>query len=240
MTRIYDTIVAVKTESRFMKNLLKTEMVQPLMNVARRYSTTPEYATFAAAFVVLLAARQGLKFPLPDLEVIVKGAPKLPDYVRKFIAETIGGHWSEYQLAVGSFDEEDLADFFAAEAMCLLMEAREDSSVHPVIDTLCTGLLDITRGDEVADLNCGIGKFVQKSWFALWNVTGSDKGLSVTGYSPNATYAAISWIACNVAEVNAQIIHENMFSPTNARYDKVLVIPPFGFEARQLNILEVS
>ena len=223
-----------------MKNVLKTEMIQPLMNVARRYSTTPEYATFAAAFVVLLAARQGLKFPLPDLEEIVKGVPKLPDYVRKFIEETIGGHWSEYQLAVGSFDEEELADFFAAEAICLLMEAREDSSVHPVIDTLCTGLLDITRGDEVADLNCGIGKFVQKSWFALWNVTGSDKGLSVTGYSPNATYAAISWIACNVAEVNAQIIHESMFSPTNARYDKVLVIPPFGFEARQLNILEVS
>ena len=223
-----------------MKNVLKTEMIQPLMNVARRYSTAPEYATFAAAFVVLLAAHQGWKFPLPDLEVIVKGAPKLPDYVRKFIEETIGGHWSEYQLAVGSFDEEELADFFAAEAMCLLMEAREDSSVHPVIDTLCTGLLDITRGEEVTDLNCGIGKFVQKSWFALWNVTGSDKGLSVTGYSPNATYAALSWIACNVAEVNAQIIHENMFSPTNARYDKVLVIPPFGFEARQLNILEVS
>ena len=240
MALIYDTIVAVKTGSRFMKNVLKTEMIQPLMNVARRYSTTPEYATFAAAFVVLLAARQDMKFPLPDLEVIVKGASKLPDYVRKFIEETIGGHWSEYQLAVGSFDEEELADFFAAEAICLLMEAREDSSVHPVIDTLCTGLLDITRGDEVADLNCGIGKFVQKSWFALWNVTGSDKGLSVTGYSPNATYAAISWIACNVAEVNAQIIHENMFSPTNARYDKVLVIPPFGFEARQLNILEVS
>ena len=215
-------------------------MVQPLMNVARRYSTTPEYATFAAAFIVLLAARQGMTFPLPSLEAIIKGAFKLPNYVQMFIKETIGGHWSEYQPAVGSFDEERLADFFAAEAMCLLMEARDDSSVHPVIDALCTGLLNLTSGDEVADLNCGIGKFVQKSWFALWNATGSDKGLSVTGYSSDATYAAISWIACNVAEVNAQIIHESMFSPTNARFDKALIIPPFGFEARQLNILEVA
>ena len=223
-----------------MKNGVKTEMVQPLMNVARRYSTTPEYATFAAAFVVLLAARQGMTFPLPSLEAIIKGACKLPNYVQMFIKETIGGHWSEYQPAVGSFDEERLADFFATEAMCLLMEAREDSSVHPVIDALCTGLLNITSGDEIADLNCGIGKFVQKSWFALWNATGSDKGLSVTGYSSDATHAAISWIACNVAEVNAQIIHESMFSPTNARFDKVLIIPPFGFEARQLNILEVA
>ncbi len=223
-----------------MKNVLKTEMVQPLMNVARRYSTTPEYATFAAAFVVLLAARQGMTFPLPSLEAVIKGACKLPNHVLMFIKETIGRHWSEYQPVIGSFDEERLADFFAAEAMCLLMEAREDSSVHPVIDALCTGLLNITSGDEVVDLNCGIGKFVQKSWFALWNATGSDKGLSVTGYSSDATYAAISWIACNVAEVNAQIIHESMFSPTNARFDKALIIPPFGFEARQLNILEVA
>ncbi len=223
-----------------MKNVLKTEMVQPLMNVARRYSTTPEYATFAAAFVVLLAARQGMTFPLPSLEAIIKGSCKLPNHVQMFIKETIGRHWSEYQPVIGSFDEESLADFFATEAMCLLMEAREDSSVHPVIDALCTGLLNITSGDEVADLNCGIGKFVQKAWFALWNATGSDKGLSVTGYSSDATYAAISWIACNVAEVNAQIIHASMFSSMDARYDKVLIIPPFGFEARQLNILEVS
>ena len=76
-----------------MKNGVKTEMVQPLMNVARRYSTTPEYATFAAAFVVLLAARQGMTFPLPSLEAIIKGACKLPNHVQMFIKETIGGHW---------------------------------------------------------------------------------------------------------------------------------------------------
>ena len=224
-----------------MKNsIVKTEMVQPLMNVARRYSTMPEYATFASAFVLLLAARQGIRFPLPNLDAILDEAEDIPLYVRSFIKETIGGHWREYQQAVGAFDEESLSDFFAVESVALLMSAREDVSVHPVIDTLCAALLDIKKGDEVADLNCGIGKFVCKAWFSLWNANGSDKGLRVSGYSENKTLAAVSWIGCHVAGVRAEIINNNIFSPTNSRYDKVLVIPPFGCEVRQLNIIEVA
>lgn len=224
-----------------MKNsIVKTEMVQPLMNVARRYSTMPEYATFASAFVLLLAARQGIRFPLPNLDAILDEAEDIPLYVRSFIKETIGGHWREYQQAVGAFDEESLSDFFAVESVALLMSAREDVSVHPVIDTLCAALLDIKKGDEVADLNCGIGKFVCKAWFSLWNVSGSDEGLCVSGYSENKTLAAVSWIGCHVAGVRAEIINNNIFSPTNSRYDKVLVIPPFGCEVRQLNIIEVA
>ncbi len=224
-----------------MKNsIVKTEMVQPLMNVARRYSAMPEYATFASAFVLLLAARQGIRFPLPTLDVILTGAEDIPVYVRNFIEETIGGHWREYQQAVGAFDEESLSDFFAVESVALLMSAREDVSVHPVIDTLCAALLDIKKGDEVADLNCGIGKFVCKAWFSLWNANGSDKGLRVSGYSENKTLAAVSWIGCHVAGVRAEIINNSIFSPTNSRYDKVLVIPPFGCEVRQLNIIEVA
>lgn len=224
-----------------MKNsIVKTEMVQPLMNVARRYSTMPEYATFASAFVLLLAARQGIRFPLPNLDAILDEAEDIPLYVRSFIKETIGRHWREYQQAVGAFDEESLSDFFAVESVALLMSAREDVSVHPVIDTLCAALLDIKKGDEVADLNCGIGKFVCKAWFSLWNVSGSDEGLCVSGYSENKTLAAVSWIGCHVAGVRAEIINNNIFSPTNSRYDKVLVIPPFGCEVRQLNIIEVA
>ena len=224
-----------------MKNsIVKTEMVQPLMNVARRYSTMPEYATFASAFVLLLAARQGIRFPLPNLDAILDEAEDIPLYVRSFIKETIGGHWREYQQAVGAFDEESLSDFFAVESVALLMSAREDVSVHPVIDTLCAALLDIKKGDEVADLNCGIGKFVCKAWFSLWNANGSDKGLRVSGYSENKTLAAVSWIGCHVAGVRAEIINNSIFSPTNSRYDKVLVIPPFGCEVRQLNIIEVA
>lgn len=224
-----------------MKNsIVKTEMVQPLMNVARRYSTMPEYATFASAFVLLLAARQGIRFPLPNLDVILTEAEDIPLYVRSFIEETIGGYWREYQQAVGAFDEESLSDFFAVESVALLMSAREDVSVHPVIDTLCAALLDIKKGDEVADLNCGIGKFVCKAWFSLWNANGSDKGLRVSGYSENKTLAAVSWIGCHVAGVRAEIINNSIFSPTNSRYDKVLVIPPFGCEVRQLNIIEVA
>ena len=224
-----------------MKNsIVKTEMVQPLMNVARRYSTMPEYATFASAFVLLLAARQGIRFPLPNLDAILDVAEDIPLYVRSFIKETIGGHWREYQQAVGAFDEESLSDFFAVESVALLMSAREDVSVHPVIDTLCAALLDIKKGDEVADLNCGIGKFVCKAWFSLWNANGSDKGLRVSGYSENKTLAAVSWIGCHVAGVRAEIINNSIFSPTNSRYDKVLVIPPFGCEVRQLNIIEVA
>jgi len=224
-----------------MKNsIVKTEMVQPLMNVARRYSTMPEYATFASAFVLLLAARQGIRFPLPNLDAILDEAEDIPLYVRSFIEETIGGHWREYQQAVGAFDEESLSDFFAVESVALLMSAREDVSVHPVIDTLCAALLDIKKGDEVADLNCGIGKFVCKAWFSLWNANGSDKGLRVSGYSENKTLAAVSWIGCHVAGVRAEIISNSIFSPTNSRYDKVLVIPPFGCEVRQLNIIEVA
>ena len=224
-----------------MKNsIVKTEMVQPLMNVARRYSAMPEYATFASAFVLLLAARQGIRFPLPNLDAILDEAEDIPLYVRSFIKETIGGHWREYQQAVGAFDEESLSDFFAVESVALLMSAREDVSVHPVIDTLCAALLDIKKGDEVADLNCGIGKFVCKVWFSLWNANGSDKGLRVSGYSENKTLAAVSWIGCHVAGVRAEIINNSIFSPTNSRYDKVLVIPPFGCEVRQLNIIEVA
>ena len=223
-----------------MKNIVKTEMVQPLMNVARRYSTMPEYATFASAFVLLLAARQGIRFPLPNLDAILDEAEDIPLYVRSFIEETIGGHWREYQQAVGAFDEESLSDFFAVESVALLMSAREDVSVHPVIDTLCAALLDIKKGDEVADLNCGIGKFVCKAWFSLWNANGSDKGLRVSGYSENKTFAAVSWIGCHVAGVRAEIINNSIFSPTNSRYDKVLIIPPFGFDVRQLNIIEVA
>ena len=223
-----------------MKNIVKTEMVQPLMNVARRYSAMPEYATFASAFVLLLAARQGIRFPLPNLDAILDEAEDIPLYVRSFIEETIGGHWREYQQAVGAFDEESLSDFFAVESVALLMSAREDVSVHPVIDTLCAALLDIKKGDEVADLNCGIGKFVCKAWFSLWNANGSDKGLRVSGYSENKTLAAVSWIGCHVAGVRAEIINNSIFSPTNSRYDKVLIIPPFGFDVRQLNIIEVA
>lgn len=224
-----------------MKNsIVKTEMVQPLMNVARRYSAMPEYATFASAFVLLLAARQGIRFPLPNLDAILDEAEDIPLYVRSFIKETIGGHWREYQQAVGAFDEESLSDFFAVESVALLMSAREDVSVHPVIDTLCAALLDIKKGDEVADLNCGIGKFVCKAWFSLWNANGSDKGLRVSGYSENKTLAAVSWIGCHVAGVRAEIINNSIFSPTDSRYDKVLVIPPFGCEVRQLNIIEVA
>ena len=224
-----------------MKNsIVKTEMIQPLMNVARRYSTMPEYATFASAFVLLLAARQGIRFPLPNLDAILDEAEDIPLYVRSFIKETIGGHWREYQQAVGAFDEESLSDFFAVESVALLMSAREDVSVHPVIDTLCAALLDIKKGDEVADLNCGIGKFVCKAWFSLWNANGSDKGLRVSGYSENKTFAAVSWIGCHVAGVRAEIINNSIFSPTNSRYDKVLIIPPFGFDVRQLNIIEVA
>lgn len=223
-----------------MKNIVKTEMIQPLMNVARRYSTMPEYATFASAFVLLLAARQGIRFPLPNLDAILDEAEDIPLYVRSFIEEIIGGHWREYQQAVGAFDEESLSDFFAVESVALLMSAREDVSVHPVIDTLCAALLDIKKGDEVADLNCGIGKFVCKAWFSLWNANGSDKGLRVSGYSENKTLAAVSWIGCHVAGVRAEIVNNSIFSPTNSRYDKVLVIPPFGCEVRQLNIIEVA
>lgn len=224
-----------------MKNsIVKTEMVQPLMNVARRYSAMPEYATFASAFVLLLAARHGIRFPLPNLDVILTEAEDIPLYVRSFIEETIGGYWREYQQAVGAFDEESLSDFFAVESVALLMSAREDVSVRPVIDTLCAALLDIKKGDEVVDLNCGIGKFVCKAWFSLWNANGSDKGLRVSGYSENKTLAAVSWIGCHVAGVRAEIINNSIFSPTNSRYDKALVIPPFGCEVRQLNIIEVA
>ena len=222
-----------------MKNIVKTEMIQPLMNVARRYSTMPEYATFASAFVLLLAARQGIRFPLPNLDAILDEAEDIPLYVRSFIKETIGGHWREYQQVVGAFDEESLSDFFAVESVALLMSAREDVSVHPVIDTLCVALLDIKKGDEVVDLNCGIGKFVCKAWFSLWNANGSDKGLRVSGYSENKSLAAVSWIGCHVAGVRAEIINNSIFSSTNLRYDKVLVIPPFGCEVRQLNIIAV-
>ena len=60
-----------------MKDDLTERIINPLRAVARRYSVMPEYATFAVAYVILLAVRQGHGFPLPDLNDILSGAEAL-------------------------------------------------------------------------------------------------------------------------------------------------------------------
>lgn len=214
----------------------KTRKVQPLIDVARRYSEKPEFATIAAAYAVLLSIKQGEVFPLPALENILSKEETLPGYVRAFLESYLLDHWKEYQQATGYFDEDSLVDFFSNEATLMLMESRHDFSLHPVIDQLCAGLLEIGKGNTVADLNCGIGKFVRKAWFSLWNATGSDKGLSVTGYSRDAELAALTYILCNVTGVEAKVVAQSIFISNPERYDRILLIPPFGMETRAINI----
>ena len=223
-----------------MKDDLTDRIINPLRAVARRYSVMPEYATFAVAYVILLAVRQGRGFPLPELNDILSGAEALPKYVRTFIVDAVGGHWSDYQRVAGTFTEDDLADFFATEGTRLLMRAKRDATPHPVIDTLCLALLQIEKEDVLADLNSGIGRFVQRAWFDLWNTGGSDEGLSVTGYSIAPEFAAITYINCDVAGIGVKVVNDDPFMCGGIRYDKVMVIPPFGCEARDLRIKDVD
>lgn len=219
-----------------MKSSDKAEVIQPLIDVARRYSEKPEFATMAAAYAVLLSIRHGEAFPLPALENVLGREKTLPGYVKAFLETHLADHWREYQQTVGSYDEDSLVDFFSNEATLMLMESRHDISTHPAVDQLCAGLLEITEGNTVADLNCGIGKFVRKAWFALWNATGSDEGLSVVGYSRDAEFAALTYILCNVTGVGARVVAQSIFISHPERYDRIALIPPFGMETRAINI----
>lgn len=219
-----------------MKSFNKAKVIQPLIDVARRYSKKPEFAAMAAAYVVLLSIRHGESFPLPALEDVLGKEELLPEYVRVFLETYLADHWKEYQQTVGSYDEDSLVDFFSNEATLMLMESRHDFSPHPAVDQLCTGLLEIKSGNAIADLNCGIGKFVRKAWFALWNVTGSDEGLSVVGYSRDVELAALTYILCNVTGVGAKVVAQSIFISHPERYDRIALIPPFGMETRAINI----
>lgn len=219
-----------------MKCSIKAKVVQPLMEVARRYSMKPEFVTLAAAYVVLLATRRAEAFPLPGLKDVLDRETALPAYVKAFLESSLSEHWAEFQQVAGPVDEDSLVDFFSNEVTLMLMESRHDFSTHPVIDQLCVGLLEISKGNSVVDLNCGIGKFVSKAWFSLWDASGSDEGLSVSAYSRNAEFAAITFIVCDVTEVRAKIHAQSMFISHEERYDRVLLIPPFGIETRAINI----
>lgn len=219
-----------------MKCSIKAKVVQPLMEVARRYSMKPEFVTLAAAYVVLLATRRAEAFPLPGLKDVLDRETALPAYVKAFLESSLSEHWAEFQQVAGPVDEDSLVDFFSNEVTLMLMECRHDVSTHPVIDQLCVGLLEISKGNSVVDLNCGIGKFVSKAWFSLWDASGSDEGLSVSAYSRNAEFAAITFIVCDVTEVRAKIHAQSMFISHEERYDRVLLIPPFGIETRAINI----
>ena len=223
-----------------MKSSNKVKVVQPLMDVARRYSEKPEFTTLAAAYAVLLSIRLGETFPLPALENVLGREKTLPGYVKAFLEAHLTDHWKEYQQIVGSCDEDSLVDFFSNGATLMLMESRHDFSPRPVIDQLCAGLLEIGEGNTVADLNCGIGKFVRKAWFSLWNVTGSDEGLSVVGYSQDAEFAALTYILCSVTGVGAKVVAQSIFISHPERYDRIALIPPFGMETRVLNIPRVQ
>lgn len=219
-----------------MKCSIKAKVVQPLMEVARRYSMKPEFVTLAAAYVVLLATRRAEAFPLPGLKDVLDREMALPAYVKEFLESSLSEHWAEFQQVAGPVDEDSLVDFFSNEVTLMLMECRHDFSTHPVIDQLCVGLLEISKGNSVVDLNCGIGKFVSKAWFSLWDASGSDEGLAVSAYSRNVEFAAITFIVCDVTEVRAKIHAQSMFISHEERYDRVLLIPPFGIETRAINI----
>ena len=219
-----------------MKLSNKAKVVQPLIDVARRYSVMPEFATVAAAYIALLSIRQGESFPFPPLESVLENETSLPGYVKAFLESHLSDHWKEYQQTAGAFDEDSLVDFFSNEATLMLMESRHDTSPHPVVDQLCDGLLEISKGNAVADLNCGIGKFVRRAWFSLWNASGSDEDLSVAGYSRDVAFAALTYILCNVTGVGAKVIAQSIFISHSARYDRIVLIPPFGMETRAINI----
>ena len=223
-----------------MRVFIQTKEVQPLMDVAQRYSLNPGVATVAAAYVALLATQQGRGFPLPELEAILEGEKRLPGHVRRFLAGQLAEHWEEYRRTAGAFDGEALVDFFGNEAIQVLQAGRHDPSVHPAIDALCLGLLDFGKGGSFADLHCGCGQFVRKAWFALWDAAGSDEGLSVTGWSQDVGLASLAIMLCDVAGVRARILEQSPFAPCTERYDRILLVPPFGMGMRAVNMPRVQ
>ncbi len=223
-----------------MRVAIKTKEVQPLMDVAQKHSMEPGVATVAAAYVALLAARAGEAFPLPELEAVLRREKKLPGHVRDFLRGQLAEHWEEYRRAAGAFDGEALVDFFGNEAIQVLQAGRCDPSVHPAIDALCLGLLDFGKGGSFADLHCGSGQFVRKAWFALWDAAGSDEGLSVTGWSQDVGLASLAFMLCDVAGVRARILEQSPFAPCTERYDRILLVPPFGMGMRAVNMPRVQ
>ena len=209
---VFDRICAV-TEKKYSMRVKEKDAFEGLKRVARRYSENFEYAVVAAAYSVLTAIKKGTRFPLPSLDEIFKGEEDAPSFVREFIKKAIGNHWSEYQAIPGMFDEDRLVDFFADEAIGLLANARQvcvpDASVH----ALAAGLLDLDSKDRVCDLDCKIGSFVNTAWFRLWDVSGSDEGLEVTGVSTSETSAALTYIVSHANGVNATIRNADIFRP---------------------------
>lgn len=225
-----------REKQNFMRYFIKTKEVQALMDVAQRYSLNPGVAVVAAAYAALLATRQGRGFPLPELEAILQGEKRLPGHVRSFLEEQLAEHWDEHRRTAGAFDEEALVDFFGNEALQVLQAGRCDFTTQPAVDPLCIGLLELAKGNTFADLNCGSGKFVRKAWFALWDAAGSDEGLSVAGWSQDGGLASLAFMLCDVAGVRARILEKSAFETCTERYDRILLVPPFGMEMRALNI----
>ena len=219
-----------------MKLTIKTKEMQPLMDVARQYSVKAEFAIIAAAYVVLISIRQGKSFPLSDLDYIIAGEKSLPKYVKDFLILYLAEHWNKYQQKIGIFEEDSLIDFFSNDVTALLWENRDELSTNPIIDKLCLNLLDISKGNTVADLNCGSGKLVRKAWFSLWDVCGSDVDLNVVGYSINSDLAALTYIICDIAEIGVKVVPNSIFTQQREKYDRIVLIPPFGMETRAINI----
>lgn len=219
-----------------MRVFIKTKEVQPLMDVAQKYSVNPGIATVAAAYAALLATRQGKGFPLPELEAVLEREKRLPGNVRRFLEGQLADHWEEYRRTAGAFEEEALVDFFGDEALQVLQAGRCEFTTHAAVDPLCIGLLELAKGNTFADLNCGSGKFVRKAWFALWDASGSDEGLSVAGCSRDGELASLAFILCDVTGVRARILETSPFESFAERFDRILLVPPFGMEMRALNI----
>lgn len=219
-----------------MRVFIKTKEVQPLMDVAQKYSLNPGVATVAAAYAALLATRQGRGFPLPELEAVLEREKRLPGNVRRFLEGQLADHWEEYRRTAGAFEVEALEDFFSDEAMQVLQAGRCEFTTQAAVEPLCMGLLELAKGNRFADLHCGSGKFVRKAWFALWDAAGSDEGLSVTGCSRDGELASLAFILCDVTGVRARIVEKSLFEPCAERYDRILLVPPFGVEMRAINI----
>lgn len=210
---------------------------ESLKRVARRYSENFEFSVVAAAYAVLVAIKKGARFPLPSLEEIFNGNDDAPGFVRDFVINAIGNHWSEYQAIPGLFDEDRIVDFFADEAIGLLANARQVSVPDESVHFLAAGLLELQSGDKVCDLDCKIGSFVNTAWFGLWDASGSDEGLQVSGVSLSATSAALTYIVSHANGVNASIRNADIFLPEERLSDKVFITPPFGEKPQTINMI---